>query len=102
MNAARDLANKGEPGRWFAHPHGIDGPDHRVVSDDQMSAADAEKIVDAVNALPAWADYDDAVMAYLKHQTECTVGPLCVRLDGLFGELTRKRAAVEAVLRGES
>lgn len=107
-NPARELADSGTPGTWRSSVwQERQLGTIRDVRDDVWLAdvrltADAAKIVRAVNALPAWADYDDAVMAYLAHQTECTVGPLCVRLARLFDDLTSKRDAVEAALRGDA
>ena len=114
MNAARDLAATGTPGPWETWKMPDEGPSkwtmHGVaVPGDEMGhrgefmfADDAEKATCAVNALPAWADYDDAVMAYLKHQTGCHIPTWCPDLARLWREFTAARDAVAAALTGET
>ncbi len=72
-----------------------------TTGDGPRSEANAVKIARAVNALGPWADYDDAVLAYMRHQTVCTDGPECRALMELWDDFCFKRDAVEAALRGE-
>lgn len=116
-SAARDLMDTGTPGPWHALP-GDDTFNPSVgavpeafpslLSSDEWVAeckpagdADANKIVLSVNALPLVANYDDAVMAYLRHQTTCQHGPDCATLSTLWTALVAARDALEAALRGE-
>lgn len=65
---------------------------------DVRDHGDAAKIVAAVNALPKVADYDEAVMAYLNHQTVCGVGSSCPELVALWQALVVARGVLVAAL----
>lgn len=104
----RALADTGTPGPWdvdYLPPFGGAIIDHvqeqepyRSVAYDIGNGADAAKIVAAVNALPEVADYDDAVMAYFQHQTECTSGPSCPTLAAKWVAVTTHRARLYKAL----
>ena len=98
------LADTGTPPPWESDDgsamwaeHGTEeGPYNYVGSTEDPS--DAAKIVAAVNALPEVADYDDAVMAYFQHQTECTSGPSCPTLAAKWVAVTTHRARLYKAL----
>lgn len=104
----RALADTGTPGPWdvdYLPPFGGAIIDHvqeqepyRSVAYDIGNGADAAKIVAAVNALPKVADYDEAVMAYLNHQTVCGVGSSCPELVALWQALVVARGVLVAAL----
>ena len=84
-------------------PNAIDPEkgDHIVpamTGDGPNAEANAVKIVAAVNALPKVADYDEAVMAYLNHQTVCGVGSSCPELVALWQALVVARGVLVAAL----
>ena len=73
-----------------------------TTGDGPNSEANAVKLARAVSALGPLGDYDDAVMAYLKHQAECTHGPDCSTLDRLWRGLTAARDRLMAALTGDA
>ena len=107
MNAARDLAATGTQTPWRVDytRYGVQYADGIVIDPDTdgvLLAADTSKIVRAVNALGPLGDYDDAVMAYLKHQTGCHVPSWCPDLARLWRELTTTRERLMAALTGDA
>lgn len=105
----RALADTGTPGPWKFQRNSSRRDSTVILGGDSLGVgtfvahylkgdSDAAKIVAAVNALPKVADYDDAVMAYLQHQSVCAVWSSCDELAALWGALTVARdALVEAL-----
>lgn len=105
----RALADTGTPGPWKFQQHPSRRDSTVLLGGDSLGVgtfvahylkgeADAAKIVAAVNALPEVADYDDAVMAYFQHQTECTSGPSCPTLAAKWVAVTTHRARLYKAL----
>lgn len=105
----RALADTGTPAPWKFQQHPSRRDSTVLLGGDSLGVgtfvahylkgeADAAKIVAAVNALPKVADYDEAVMAYLNHQTVCGVGSSCPELVALWQALVVARGVLVAAL----